>query len=55
MGKKKRMASTVHVHHAYFNLYISLPSLHDYNVKIPNVIDLPDTDKSRYFHVLRRT
>ena len=25
---------TLHVHHAF--LYISLPSLHDYNVKMPN-------------------
>ena len=26
--------TTSHVHHAF--LYISLPSLHDYNVKMPN-------------------
>ena len=26
--------TTLHVHHAF--LYISLPSLHDYNVKLPN-------------------
>ena len=26
--------TTLHVHHAF--LYISLPSLHDYNVKVPN-------------------
>ena len=26
--------TTLHVHHAF--LYISLPSLHDYNVKMPN-------------------
>ena len=25
--------TTLHVHHAF--LYISLPSLHDYNVKVP--------------------
>ena len=25
---------TLHVHHAF--LYISLPSLHDFNVKLPN-------------------
>ena len=25
---------TLHVHHAF--LYISLPSLHDYDVKMPN-------------------
>ena len=27
--------TTLHVHHAF--LYISLPSLHDYNVKLPDV------------------
>ena len=26
--------TTLHVHHPF--LYISLPSLHDYNVKVPN-------------------
>ena len=26
--------TTLHVHHAF--LYISLPSLHDFNVKVPN-------------------
>ena len=26
--------TTLHVHHAF--LYISLPSLYDYNVKVPN-------------------
>ena len=26
--------TTLHVHHAF--LYISLPSLHDYNVNVPN-------------------
>ena len=26
--------TTLHVHHAF--LYISLPSLHDYDVKMPN-------------------
>ena len=31
-GKKKTTA--LHVHHAF--LYISLPSLHDYDVKHPN-------------------
>ena len=29
-----RKTTTLHVHHAF--LYISLPSLHDYDVKIPN-------------------
>ena len=33
--------TTLHVHYAF--LYISLPSLHDYNVKLPQ------------FHVLSRT
>ena len=27
--------TALHVHHAFF-LYISLPSLHDYEVKLPN-------------------
>ena len=29
-----RKATTLHVHHVF--LYISLPSLHDYDVKMPN-------------------
>ena len=29
-----RKTTTLHVHHAF--LYISLPSLHDYDVKMPN-------------------
>ena len=29
-----RRTTTLHVHHAF--LYISLPSLHDYDVKMPN-------------------
>ena len=29
-----RKTTTLHVHHAF--LYISLPSFHDYNVKMPN-------------------
>ena len=29
-----RKTTTLHVHHAF--LYISLPSLHDYDVKLPN-------------------
>ena len=39
-GKKKaigyisKLATTLHVHHAF--LYISLPSLLDYHVKMPN-------------------
>ena len=37
-GKKQKVwigkTTTLHVHHAF--LYISLPSLHDYNVKVPN-------------------
>ena len=37
-GKKKKVyidkTTTLQVHHAF--LYISLPSLHDHNVKIPN-------------------
>ena len=37
-GKKAKgligKTTTLHVHHAF--LYISLPSLHDYNVKVPN-------------------
>ena len=32
--KKTRKITTLHVHHAF--LYISLPLLHDYNVKLPN-------------------
>ena len=31
-----RKTTTLHVHHAF--LYISLPSLHDYDVKMPNCI-----------------
>ena len=31
---KIRQTTTLHVHHAF--LYTSLPSLHDYNVKVPN-------------------
>ena len=33
-GGGGRKTSTLYVHHAF--LYISLPSLHDYNVKLPN-------------------
>ena len=37
-GKKAidldKQTTTLHVHHAF--LYVSLPSLHDYNVKLPN-------------------
>ena len=33
-GKKAMGLDRLHVHHAF--LYISLPSLHDYNVKVPN-------------------
>ena len=32
---KKAIGLTLHVHHAF--LYSSLPSLHDYDVKMPNV------------------
>ena len=33
----KRRLSGMHVHHTFFSfLYISLPFLHDYNVKMPN-------------------
>ena len=31
---KKSKTTTLHVHHAF--LYISLPSVHDYDVKMPN-------------------
>ena len=31
---QKKTTTTLHVHHAF--LYISLPSLHDYDVKVPN-------------------
>ena len=34
-GNESGKTSTLHVHHA-FELYISLPSLHDYDVKLPN-------------------
>ena len=29
----QKKTTTLHVHHAF--LYISLPSLHDYNIKVP--------------------
>ena len=32
--RQKSKTTTLHVHHPF--LYISLPSLHDYNVKMPN-------------------
>ena len=33
--KKKTTTTTLHLHHAL--LYISLPSFHDYDVKLPNL------------------
>ena len=43
-----RKTTTLHVHHAF--LYISLPSLHDYDVKMPNYkfyIIMEDVNKRR--------
>ena len=37
--------TTLHVHHAF--LYISLPSLHDCNVKMPNCKFMKDVNKRR--------
>ena len=34
IGLNSGKTTTLHVHHAF--LYISLPSLHDYNVKVPH-------------------
>ena len=44
--------TTLHVHHAF--LYISLPSLHDYDVKVPNFetsrfVEDVNQDKRLYF------
>ena len=36
--------TTLHVHHAF--LYISLPSLHDYDVKMPSFTFYGDVNKS---------
>ena len=38
-----RLDLTLHVHQAF--LYISLPPLHNYNVKMPNFMFLEDVDK----------
>ena len=40
-----RLDLTLHVHQAF--LYISLPSLHDYHVKMPNFMFLEDVNKQR--------
>ena len=40
-----RKTTTLHVHHAF--LYISLPSLHDYDVKMPNYKFMEDVPKRR--------
>ena len=40
-----RKTTTLHVHHAF--LYISLPSLHDYDVKMPNCKFTEDVNKRR--------
>ena len=37
--------TTLHVHHAF--LYISLPSLHDYKVKMPNFTFMENVNKER--------
>ena len=37
--------TTLHVHHAF--LYISLPSLHDFEVKMPNFTFMEKVDKER--------
>ena len=39
--------TTLHVHHAF--LYISLPSLHDYNVKLPNLLRTGTKDNNFLF------
>ena len=43
IGLDKRKTTTLHVHHAF--LYISLPSLHDHNVKLPNFTFAEDGNK----------
>ena len=45
--KKKTTTTTFHVHHTF--LYISLPSLHDYHVKMPNITLVSDDDFSLSF------
>ena len=45
--KKKTKITTFHVHHTF--LYISLPSLHDYHVKMPNITLVSDDDFSLSF------
>ena len=40
-----RKTTTLHVYHAF--LYISLPSLHDYDVKMPNCKFTEDVNKRR--------
>ena len=40
-----RKTTTLHVHHAF--LYISLPSLHDYDVKMPDCKFMEDVNKRR--------
>ena len=39
----------MHVHHAF--LYISLPSLHDYKVKMPNFTFMENVNKERRIFV----
>ena len=45
--KNKTKITTFHVHHTF--LYISLPSLHDYHVKMPNITLVSDDDFSLSF------
>jgi len=37
--------TTLHVHHTF--LYISLPGLHNYDVKLPNLTLMEDVNKRR--------
>ena len=43
--KKTRKITTLHVHHAF--LYISLPLLHDYKVKLPNFTSFVEDGNKR--------
>ena len=42
-----RKTTTLHVHHAF--LYISLPSLHDYEMKMPNCKFMEDVNDKRWW------
>ena len=37
--------TTLHMHHTF--LYIALPCLHDYDVKLPNLTFMEDVNKRR--------